>query len=146
MQKPNKTTESDADVAAFIERIEHDGRREDARILLALFEKVTGLAPKMWGGSIIGFGSYHYKYESGREGDYLRTGFSPRKQNMSIYILSGYEDADAKARRDGMLTRLGKHKMAKGCLYITQLKNIDLAVLEELIRDDITYMDRKYPQ
>lgn len=142
----NKTVETDTDVGAFIDAVEHFGRREDARILLDLFKRVTGLPPKMWGSSIIGFGSYHYKYASGREGDFLRTGFSPRKQNMSIYILSGYEDAAVKARRDAMLARLGKHKIAKACLYITQLKNIDLAVLESLLRDDIAYMNAKYPQ
>ncbi len=145
-QAQNKTTENDGDVNGFIDAVEHEGRREDARVLLALFQKVTGLPPRMWGGSIIGFGSYHYKYDSGREGDFLRTGFSPRKANLSIYIMGGYCSEEAKARRDDMLSRLGKHKMAKACLYVTRLKNIDLDVLEELIRDNMKYMDEVYPE
>ena len=142
----NKTNENDGDVEAFIASVEHDGRRDDASVLLEIFERVTGLTPKMWGSNIIGFGSYHYKYDSGREGDFLRTGFSPRKANLSIYIMGGYINEEAKARRDEMLSRLGKHKMAKACLYVTRLKNIDLAVLEELIRDNMAYMEAVYPE
>ncbi len=144
-QAQNKTTENDGDVAAFIDNVEHVGRREDAKVLLELFKDVTGEEPKMWGESIIGFGTYHYKYDSGREGDFLRTGFSPRKANLSIYIMGGYVDKAAGKRRDALLHKLGKHKMGKSCLYITRLKNIDIEVLEQLIRDSWHAMAKKYP-
>ncbi|WOE74506.1 DUF1801 domain-containing protein [Alterisphingorhabdus coralli] len=142
----NKTQENDGDVNAFINAVEHDGRREDARVLLDLFHKVTGVEPKMWGDSIIGYGSYHYKYDSGREGDFLRTGFSPRKANLSLYIMGSAYDGEAQKKRDALLAKLGKHKMARACLYITRLKNVDMDVLEELIRDDWEHMQRKYPE
>jgi hypothetical protein len=145
-QAKNKTQENDGDVAAFIASVEHQGRREDAALLLQLFERVTGVQPKMWGGSIIGFGRYHYKYDSGREGDMCRTGFSPRKANLSIYIMGPYCDDETRARRDALLAQLGKHKMAKACLYITRLKNVDMAVLEQLIQDNWDYMNRAYSQ
>ncbi|MEM1132906.1 MAG: DUF1801 domain-containing protein [Pseudomonadota bacterium] len=140
----NKTQENDGDVNAFIDAVEHDGRREDARVLLDLFHKITGVEPKMWGSSIIGFGSYHYKYESGREGDMCRTGFSPRKANLSLYIMGPYCDDETRVKRDALLEKLGKHKMSKACLYITRLKNVDMAVLEQLIRDNWDYMNRTY--
>jgi len=143
-QAQNKTQQNDRDVSDFIDGVEHEGRREDARQLLALFGRVTGVEPKMWGDSLIGYGSYHYKYESGREGDMLRTGFSPRKVNLSIYIMGPYCDEETRKRRDALLAKLGKHKMSKACLYITRLKNVDLAILEQLISDNWDYMNATY--
>ncbi len=144
-QAQNKTVENNGDVTAFIESVEHDVRREDAKTLLEMFTRITGYQPKMWGGSIIGFGSYHYKYETGREGDMCRSGFSPRKQNMSLYVLSCTSEAKNKAKQTELLEKLGPHKRGKSCLYVTQLKKIDLDVLEELIAFDKAAMDEKYP-
>lgn len=144
-QAQNKTVENEGDVSAFIESVENDVRREDAKTLLEMFTRITGYQPKMWGGSIIGFGSYHYKYETGREGDMCRSGFSPRKQNMSLYVLSCTSEAKNKARQTELLEKLGQHKRGVSCLYVTQLKKIDLNVLEELIAFDKAAMDEKYP-
>ena len=145
-QAQNKTVENDGDVDAFIASVEHDGRREDAKTLLEMFTRITGKKPKMWGGSIIGFGSYHYKYDSGREGDMCRTGFSPRKQNLSLYVLSCTSEHANKARQTKLLEKLGPHKRGASCLYVTQLKKVDLDVLEELIAFDKEAMDEKYPE
>lgn len=135
----NKTQPTPVSPADFIETVEHPVRREDARTLLALMSRITGWEAKMWGPSMIGFGEYHYRYESGREGDFLRTGFSPRKTGMVVYILPGYEDYSDK------LSRLGKHKLGKSCLYINKLADIDLSVLEELVRAGLDDMEKKYP-
>lgn len=124
----NKTQATNADVDAYIAAIEHPVRRADAERLVRIFEEVTGFAPTMWGGSIIGFGQYHYRYESGREGDFLATGFAPRKANQVIYILPGYTDFGP------ILDRLGKWKKGKSCLYINKLADVDETVLRELIR------------
>ncbi len=122
-----KTTVNDADVKAYIMSVENELRKSDALKLLDLFHSVTGEPPKMWGDSIIGFGTYHYKYASGHEGDWMATGFSPRKQNLSLYIMSGM------ANHHSLLEKLGKHKIGKSCLYINKLSDIDLEVLKELI-------------
>lgn len=135
----NKTQPTPVSPADFIESVEHPVRREDARTLLALMSRITGWEAKMWGPSMIGFGEYHYRYESGREGDFLRTGFSPRKTGMVVYILPGYEDYSDR------LSRLGKHKLGKSCLYINKLADIDLSVLEELVRAGLDDMEKKYP-
>lgn len=145
-QAQNKTVENEVDVDAFIASVAHDGRREDSKTLLEMFTRITGHSPKMWGNSIIGFGSYHYKYETGREGDMCRSGFSPRKQNMSLYVLGCTSEAKDKARQTDLLDRLGPHKRGVSCLYVTQLKKIDLDVLEELIAFDKEAMDEKYPE
>ena len=134
----NKTKTTAASVEAFLASVEHDTRRADGFALLDLFNRITGLKPKMWGPSIIGYGRYHYKYESGREGDFLITGFSPRKSALSIYIMPGYRDMSEK------LARLGKHKIGKSCLYISKLADIDLSVLEEIVVDGIAYMKTRY--
>ena len=144
-QAQNKTVENDGDVGAFIASVAHEGRREDAKTLLEMFTRITGHEPKMWGDSIIGFGSYHYKYETGREGDMCRSGFSPRKQNLSLYVLSCTSEAKDKAKQTELLDKLGPHKRGATCLYVTQLKKIDLDVLEELIAFDKVAMDEKYP-
>ncbi len=137
-----KTKASDSDVATFISKLEPAQKQADAHTLLALFAQVSGDSAKMWGPSIIGFGSYHYVYESGHSGDSCRTGFSPRKANFVLYLKGGY-DAPAEQAR---LTKLGKCKVGKGCLYINKLADIDLAVLESMIQDTCAYMDAKYPR
>ncbi len=136
----NKTQENDGDVAGFLESIENPVRQADAKVVLEMMERITGLPAKMWGTAIIGFGRYHYKYESGREGDSLRVGFSPRKANLVIYIMPGYTDYS------GILSRIGKYKKGKSCLYINKLADIDMAVLEELVEAGLADMAVKYPE
>lgn len=135
----NKTRPTDADVTAFLEAVEHPTRRADALALDRLFREVTGWAPQMWGPSIVGYGSYHYVYDTGREGDMCATGFSPRKSNLSIYILPGYADYG------DILADLGKHKLGKSCLYVNKLADIDLGVLRRLIRTGLDDLAKKYP-
>lgn len=122
-----KTKQNDQDVQQFIKNISDESRRKDTQAVCNLMAEVTKQSPKMWGSSIIGFGTYQYKYASGREGTWMRTGLSPRKQNLTLYIMdgfSGYQD---------LLDRLGKYSTGKSCLYIKNLKDIDLSVLRELI-------------
>ena len=134
-----KTTVNDASVEDFINNVEDDVKRQDSLALLKLFSKVTGEKPKMWGSSIIGFGSYHYKSERSRqEGDWMLTGFSPRKQNLTLYVMSGlghYQD---------LLKDLGKHKTGVGCLYINKLADVDVAVLEKLIKKSFADMKAEH--
>ncbi len=134
----NKTKPTDIDPVDFIASVEHDTRREDAETLLELMSKLTGCTPKMWGPSIIGFGRYHYEYESGRSGDWMMVGFSPRKANQVIYLMPGYLDLD------DQLSRLGKHKIGKSCLYINKLADVDLAVLEEMVQHAIDVLNENY--
>jgi hypothetical protein len=141
----NKTTVTDMDVIGYIAALEPDRRREEAEQLLALYARVTGEPAKMWGPSMIGFGSYDYVYDSGRSGSAMRSGFAPRKGKHSIYLMAGYADDKAAARRNALLAKLGKHKMEKTCLYVTRLDQIDMAVLEQLIADDLAEMNRIYP-
>lgn len=136
----NKTKATEIDPASFIAAVEPQVKKTDAETLLSLFNKVTGLKPKMWGPTIIGYGRYRYKYESGREGEFMITGFSPRKQNLSIYIIPGYRFGDMEDK----LSRLGKHKLGKSCLYINKLADVDLAVLEEIVLDGVAYMLEHY--
>lgn len=135
----NKTKPTSISPEAFVAGIEHPVRKADSERLLDLFADVTGMTPKMWGPSIIGYGQYHYIYETGREGDFMMTGFSPRKQNLSIYILPGYSDFG------DILSRLGKHKHGKSCLYINKLADIDIDVLKELIAAGLDDLKQKYP-
>lgn len=123
----------------FIASIAHDKRRADAQALLPFFRDVTGFNPAMWNGSIIGYGRYHYRYASGREGDFLATGFAPRKSNMSINIMPGYQDYGE------ILSRLGPHKTGRSCLYITRLEQIDMVVLRELIETGLRDLRSIYP-
>ncbi len=134
----NETKPSTASVEGFLASIEHDTRRTDGFALLELFNQATGWKPTMWGPSIIGYGRYHYKYASGREGDFLVTGFSPRKSSLSVYILPGYRDMTEKP------ARLGKHKTGRSCLYINKLADVDQNVLEEIVLDGIAYMKTNY--
>ena len=134
----NKTQPTGADVAAFLNSVEPQRRRADGVRLNALFAEATGFEPAMWGPSIVGFGRYHYRTEAGREGDFMATGFSPRKAALSIYIMPGYGDYGA------LLARLGKHKIGKSCLYVNILANIDEAVLKELIQQGLSDLARTY--
>lgn len=135
----NKTTVTPVDPADFIAAVDHPTRRADALVLDGLFRRVTGFQPRMWGPTIIGYGQYHYTYDSGREGDFLATGFSPRKANLSIYIMPGYADFGA------ILDRLGKHRIGKSCLYVNKLADIDLTVLEELVRAGLDDLGARWP-
>lgn len=134
-----KTRPNDASVEAFINAVDHPRRREDAHILLELLQRVTGEEPVMWGPSIVGYGSYHYRYASGQEGDWPITGFSPRRQNLSIYIMAGFGDYE------DLVARLGKHKTGKSCLYVNKLADVDLDVLETLVRASVAEMKLRYP-
>lgn len=133
-----KTTVNNASVSAFLNAVEDDRKRKDSKKILKMMKEITGAKPKMWGTSIVGFGTYHYKYESGREGDMLKTGFSPRKSALTFYIMSGFE------RKDELLAKLGKYKTGKACLYIKKLDDIDEAVLREMIKESWNYMSQKY--
>ena len=124
-----KTKKNNASVGAFIEGIANEKRREDCRAVVKLMTDVTGERAKMWGSSIIGFGSYHYKYASGREGDWTATGVSPRKQNLTLYIMTGFP------RHDALMKKLGTYTTGKSCLYIKKLEDVDLKVLRQLVRE-----------
>jgi hypothetical protein len=136
MTENSKT--ADEAVTAFLNGIEPKTRSSDAQVLLTNFREWTGWSARLWGPSIVGFGSYHYRYESGREGDCHVTGFSPRKASLSIYIMPGYRDISDK------LQVLGKHKMGQACLYINKLSDIDMNVLEEIVKDGVTFMKANY--
>jgi hypothetical protein len=123
----SKTQKTDASVTDFLNGVAEEQKRRDSFILLDLMSQVTGLEPKMWGPSMIGFGDVHYKYASGREGDMFKVGFSPRKQNLTIYITDGF------ANYQELLAKLGKHKTSVSCLYVNKLADIDLAVLREMV-------------
>lgn len=129
-----KTKPGDASVEAFLQSVTPAKRREDAGVLLELMKRVTGEDPVMWGPSIIGFGSYHYKYESGREGDWFVAGFSPRKQALTLYIMSGFP------RHEELMKRLGTYTTGKSCLYIKKLEDVDVDVLEELVQASAAYV------
>ena len=133
-----KTTTTDVDPVEFINEVAHEGRRLDALRLLNLFNELTGMRPRMWGASIIGYGRYCYTYESGREGEFLMTGFSPRKAHQVVYIMPGYLDMAAD------LKQLGKHRIGKSCLYINKLADIDLAVLEKMIKRGLADIKARY--
>ncbi|MCA9972462.1 MAG: DUF1801 domain-containing protein [Anaerolineales bacterium] len=133
-----KTQQNDADVAAFLNAVEHKKRREDAFVILDLMREVTQEEPRMWGSSIVGYGQYHYTYASGREGDWFLTGFSPRKQSLTLYIMAGFDEYDA------LLQQLGKHKIGKACLYVNKIEDVDLDVLRELVRRSVEHMKQQH--
>lgn len=126
-----KTQPTGASVEEFFAAVADDRRRADCRQLAKIMKRVTGAAPKMWGTSMVGFGSYHYVYESGREGDMFLTGFAPRKNDLTLYIMGGLSHYDA------ILRRMGGFKSGKSCLYVKRLADLDLAVLEELIHASV---------
>ncbi len=133
-----KTQPTDQPIEAFLAGVEPAARREEARALDRIFRETTGFHPVMWGPSIVGYGRYRYQYESGREGVFLATGFSPRKAQHSIYILPGYADFGS------LLARLGRHSTGKSCLYVKRLSDIDLAVLAELIRAGLRDLNARW--
>ncbi len=133
-----KTKASDPDVESHLATIEPPARQADARTLDQLFCRVTGFAPRLWGGSIVGYGRYRYTYDSGHSGETCATGFSARKANLVVYVLPGYADLDH------LLARLGKHKLGKACLYLTRLSAIDLTVLEDIIRAGLADLSTRW--
>lgn len=135
----NKTKPTAEDVAAFLERVSDQRRREDGKALCALMERVTGESPVLWGPSIVGFGSYHYRYDSGHEGDAPVAGFSPRARELVVYL-----SCDDPASEQ-LLARLGKHKRSKACLYIKSLADVDQGVLAELITQSAKAVRKRYP-
>jgi hypothetical protein len=135
-----KTKQTEVSVDDFIAGLENPQRREDAKTVRAMFERLTGEPAKMWGPTIIGFGSYHYKYESGHEGTMCRMGFSPRKAELVLYVLTGF------AGQPELLARLGKHKTGKVCLYVKKLVDVDETVLEDIAARALADMNEKYPE
>lgn len=135
----NKTTATAASVDEHIAAIANDEQRKDCETLVKLLRKITRQEPKMWGPTIVGFGSYHYKYESGREGDSCLAGFAARGKELVVYLVASGPEQEA------LLAKLGKHRMGKACLYIRRLGEIDVAILEQLLRDSIAELKRRYP-
>ncbi len=135
-----KTKETKMSVMEFIETVENPKKREDAYKLLKIFEETTGFEAKMWGPSIIGFGSYHYRYESGHEGDAPLVGFSPRKAKISLYFATGDTE------REKLLERFGKHTSGKACVYINKLADVNEEVLKQLIEQSIAFLQKMYPR
>ena len=132
-----KTKPTIKSVTAFISNVENETRKSDAKVLLAMMKKITGEKPKMWGPTIIGFGQYHYKYESGREGDMLAVGFSPRKANMVLYVLGSLGD-------EPLLNKLGKYKRGKSCLYVNKLDGVDMKILEKIVKKSYKTTKKKW--
>ena len=136
-----KTRPTEMTVEAFIAGVDDPQKRADSQVLIDMMSRLTGERPRMWGSSIVGFGSYHYKYASGHEGDACITGFSPRKAEFSIYLSGAADIAD---ERDALLQQLGKHRIGKGCLYVKRLEGLDMAVLEQLVRQSIEQVKATY--
>lgn len=134
----NKTRPTHASADDFLAAISNEERREDCQVIRRIMEKVTGEPAVIWGTSIVGFGQYHYRYESGREGDWAVTGFSPRTNDVSVHLLAAGPD------QAGLLARLGRYRMGKSCLYIRKRSDIDLGVLEQLISDSVSEVRRRY--
>ena len=132
-----KTARNKKSVRKFIASVDDVGRREDAEAVLELLEDVTGEKPEMWGDSIVGFGSYNYKYASGREGEWPLTGFSPRKSNLTLYIMAGF------TQYEDLLAKLGKHRTGKSCLYVKRLEDIDLKVLRRLVEQSVAHLRKQ---
>ena len=129
-----KTKQNEQSVTDFLQAVPDERKRDDSFAILELMKEVTGQEPKMWGDSIIGFGNYHYKYATGREGDWFLTGFSPRKQNLTLYIMSGFDEYDE------LLKKLGKYKTGKACLYINKLADVEISVIKELIQKSVSHL------
>lgn len=133
-----KTHPNDQSVEDFIDQVEPEWKRDDARELLKLIAEISGEKPVMWGDSIVGFGNYHYKYKSGREGDWFLAGFSPRKTSTTIYMMGGFEG------QEDDLKKLGKHKASVGCLYIKKLSDIDIEILKKMTKRSIETLKKRY--
>ena len=134
-----KTQRNDKNVEDFLNTVSDEKKRTDSFTILELMEDVTGSEAEMWGDSIIGFGSYHYKYASGRDAEWFLTGFSPRKQNLTLYIMSGFDEYD------DLLGKLGKHSTGKSCLYIKKLEDVDQDVLRDLVSKSVEHMKKTNP-
>jgi len=132
-----KTRVNDASVVDFLSSVADEQKQKDSFEILKIMKKITGEEPKMWGSSIVGLGSYHYKGASGREGDWMQIGFSPRKQNITLYIIPGFE------RYEGLMKKLGKYTTGKSCLYVKRLSDVDVAVLKELITESLKVMKKQ---
>ena len=135
-----KTRSSGQDVDAFLDRVEPAQRAQDGRVLRDMMERLSGWPATMWGPSIIGFGRYHYRYDSGHEGEMCRIGFSPRKAELVIYIVPGFTG------QDELLAQLGKHRRGASCLYIRKLSDVDIDVLEQLLTNALEHMASRYPE
>jgi hypothetical protein len=135
----NKTTETTASVTSFIDAVADETKRDDSRRLITIMKEVTGYDAKMWGPGIVGFGSYHYKYESGREGDAPLVGFSPRKSEISIYLATEFPG------KEKLLQQFGKHRAGAGCIYVKKLQDIDIAVLQKMIKASVDSIRKLYP-
>lgn len=133
-----KTKKTNASVTAFLNKVKNKQRKEDCFVVLEMMKEITGDEPKMWGPSIVGFGTYHYVYASGREGDWMITGFSPRAQSLTLYIMSGFN------KHDELMSKLGKYKTGKSCLYISKLEDVDTAILKQLIKSSVQSMKKRY--
>jgi Domain of unknown function (DU1801) len=131
-----KTKPTRSSVSAFLNGIEDEQRRKDCSEIARIMKRATKTSPRMWGSSVVGFGDYHYKYASGREGDWFITGFSPRKADLTLYFMSGFEGYE------DLMRKLGRHKMGKGCLYIKKLADVDRDVLTTLIEKSVRQMER----
>jgi hypothetical protein len=134
-----KTKKNEQSVQAFLDAVPDERQRQDSQAVLELMKRVTGSEPRMWGDSIVGFGDYHYRYATGREGDWFLVGFSPRKQNLTLYIMAGFDQYDE------LMARLGKYKTGKSCLYINKLADIDQDVLAELVRQSAEHLKQTHP-
>ncbi len=134
-----KTKRTEASVKDFLDNLD-EARRPDCSKLVRMMKKATGAQPTMWGPSMVGFGSYRYRYASGREGDWFIAGFSPRKSDLTLYIMAGF------ARYDALLSKLGKFKTGKSCLYIRRLADVDTQVLEDLVGASVEHMKQAYPK
>ena len=134
-----KTRANQASVDELLESVTDEARRQDCLRVLEIMKSATGEEPRIWGSSIAGFGTYHYRYESAREGDWFLTGFSPRKNNLTLYIMAGFD------RYEDLMARLGRHTTGKSCLYVKRLADIDMAVLRELVAESVLHMKRLYP-
>lgn len=134
----NKTKRTDVSVDEFLAAVENDRRRNDAVTVCELMQEVTGEEPVMWGPTMVGFGTYHYKYASGREGDWFLAGFAPRKANLVVYIMSGFKGHAA------LMDELGKHKTGSSCLFINKLDDIDMDILRELVRRSVEHVSNLY--
>lgn len=134
-----KTKKTNASVLSFVKSIKDDQVRADCRTLISLMQAVTGQKPRLWGTGLVGFGSYHYVYASGREGDWPVTAFAPRKQNLTVYIMPGF------AEYQDLLARLGPHKTAVSCLYIKRLSDVHLPTLKKIVAASVKHMKKTYP-
>jgi hypothetical protein len=134
----NKTQPTNLSVKAFIDSLDDQQKIADSYSLLDLMKEITGCEPKMWGPSIIGFDQYHYKYESGREGNFLKVGFSPRKREFSIYLMCRFD------KNEELMKKLGKHRTGKSCLYVKRLEDINMDVLSELVLESVKFVNEKY--